>query len=262
MRLVPGIGTTSEPLRQHPGQRHLAGRAPWASAMSRTTSTDARLASNASSCEAGVAAAHVALGEVVERGDPAGEQAAAERAERHDADAELAAGRHDLVLDVAAPQRPLALQRGDRVDGGGAADRVDRRLRQPEVADLARGDQLGHRPDGLLDRARPGRRGAGSRGRCGRCRAGSASPRSTSARTPGVPSTTAGWPGRGRRRRCRTWWRSTTSSRRPAIALPTAMLAGVRAVDVGGVEQGARRGRWRAGSPRSGRRPRSRRRRG
>ena len=62
--------------------------------------------------------------------------------------------RQDLGLHVPRPQRVLGLQRGDRVDGVRPADGVGRRLGQPEVADLARGDQLGHRADGLLDRHR------------------------------------------------------------------------------------------------------------
>ena len=58
-------------------------------------------------------------------------------------------------FQVAGPQRPLALQRGDGVDGDGAADRGGRRLRQPEVADLALLHQLGHRADRVLDRHPP-----------------------------------------------------------------------------------------------------------
>ena len=58
----------------------------------------------------------------------------------------------DLVLEVAGEQRPLALERGDRVHGVGPADRVRRRLGQAEVADLAGLDELGHGADGLLDR--------------------------------------------------------------------------------------------------------------
>jgi len=38
------------------------------------------------------------------------------------------------------------------VDGVGAADGVDPGLGQADVADLALGDQLGQRPDGVLDR--------------------------------------------------------------------------------------------------------------
>ena len=49
-------------------------------------------------------------------------------------------------------QRPLALQRGDRVHRMGAPDRVGRRLGDAEVADLAGRDELAHRPERLLDR--------------------------------------------------------------------------------------------------------------
>ena len=221
MRFVPGIGTTSGPLASS------QARATW-------PGVDAvgggDLAHHVDGVEVGVegavaeprvGAAHVLLGEVVVRRDPAGQHPAAERAERHDADAELAARRDDLVLDVAAPQRPLALQRGDRVHGGGATDRVDRRLGQAEVAHLALGDELGHRPDGLLDRhvevgavlvvevdvvdAEPA----------------AATPRSPTARSPacrrraaaGRPAATTTMP---------NLVAITTSSRRPAIALPTA----------------------------------------
>ena len=38
------------------------------------------------------------------------------------------------------------------MDGVGAADRLGRRLREPQEADLAGIDELGHRADGLLDR--------------------------------------------------------------------------------------------------------------
>ena len=44
------------------------------------------------------------------------------------------------------------LHGGDRVDGVRAADRLRGRLAQPDVADLALGDELGQRADGLLDR--------------------------------------------------------------------------------------------------------------
>ena len=220
MRFVPGIGTTSGPWASSQASATWPGVHP-VRAGDLAHDVDRReVGVEGAVAEARVDAAHVVLGEVVERRDPPGEHPAAERAERDDADAELAARRHDLVLDVAAPQRPLALQRGDRVHGRGAADRVDRRLRQPEVAHLALGDELGHRPDRLLDR---------------HVRVGAvlvvevdvvdAEPAAATPRPQphvlGVPSTTPGCPGAGPTR-CRTWWRSTTSSRRPAIALPTA----------------------------------------
>ena len=81
-----------------------------------------------------------------------GEEAAAERGVGDEADAELAQRRQHLVLDVAAEQRVLALDRGDGVDGVRAPDRVGRRLAEPDVADLALLHQLGQRADGLLDR--------------------------------------------------------------------------------------------------------------
>jgi hypothetical protein len=47
--------------------------------------------------------------------DRAGEEALAERAERHEPDAELGQGREDLGFGFAPPQGVLALQRGDRL---------------------------------------------------------------------------------------------------------------------------------------------------
>jgi hypothetical protein len=84
--------------------------------------------------------------------DPAREKAAAERAVGDEADPELADRRQDLVLDVASPERVLALQGRDRVDGVRAADRLRGRLRETEIADLPLLDELGHRPYRLLDR--------------------------------------------------------------------------------------------------------------
>ena len=80
-----------------------------------------------------------------------GQEPAAERRVGHDPDPELARGGEDLVLDVARPQRPLRLQRGDRVDRARAAERLGRRLAEPEVAHLALLHELGHRADRLLD---------------------------------------------------------------------------------------------------------------
>ena len=60
-------------------------------------------------------------------------------------------GREDLLLDRAAPTAVLALERRDLCTST-ALRIVCARLGEPEVADLARLDQLGHRADGLLDR--------------------------------------------------------------------------------------------------------------
>ncbi len=58
----------------------------------------------------------------------------------------------DLVLDVALPERIFGLERGDRMDRGGAPDRLGRGLGEADVADLALLHQLGHAADRLLDR--------------------------------------------------------------------------------------------------------------
>ena len=58
----------------------------------------------------------------------------------------------DLVLHVAGPQGVLGLERGDRLDGVGAADRGRRCLGEPEVSDLALGDEIGDGSCCLLDR--------------------------------------------------------------------------------------------------------------
>ena len=70
--------------------------------------------------------------------DGAGEESLAEWAEGHEADAELgAAWAGSLLRARASPQRVLALQGGDGMDGVGAADGADAGLGQTEVADLA-----------------------------------------------------------------------------------------------------------------------------
>src|SRR3954453_6503132 len=104
--------------------------------------------------EARVVAAEVVVGEVGRRAEAAREEAAAERGVRDEADPELAHGRQDLGLGIARPQRVLGLQRGDRVNGVGATDRLGRGLRQPEVAHLAGLAELLHRPDRFPNRHR------------------------------------------------------------------------------------------------------------
>ena len=112
---------------------------------------------------------------------------------------------------------------------------VGRGLGQADVEDLALGDQLGERPDGLLDRACRGRRGAGSRGRCGRCPAAAVSPR----RRPGRCRGCCRWC-RGRRRRGRRGrtWSRPRPRRAAAERAADELLAVERAVDLGGVEVG------------------------
>ena len=102
--------------------------------------------------EPGLVAAEVALVQVVERAQGAGEEAAAERAVGDESDAELAQRGQDLLLGITRPHRVLGLQGGDRVhrvrppDGGRCG------LGQAEIAHLALGHELAHRPDRLLNR--------------------------------------------------------------------------------------------------------------
>jgi hypothetical protein len=60
--------------------------------------------------------------------------------------------RQDLFLGLAPPQRVLALQRRDGLDRVCAPDRLHTGLREAEVLDLARVDQLLDRSGNVLDR--------------------------------------------------------------------------------------------------------------
>src|SRR5207237_1631063 len=102
--------------------------------------------------EARRVAAKVPLIELVRRLEPAGEEAPPERRVGHKADPELAAGGQHFRFRVAAPQRVLGLEGGDGMDRVGTTDRLRGGLAEPEVKDLARADELGHRADSLLDR--------------------------------------------------------------------------------------------------------------
>ena len=111
-------------------------------------------------------------------------------------------------------------------------------LGRSDPCGLAGGDDLGHRAPGLLDRARPGRRGAAGRGRRPSVQHTAAtrrrSPASTCSRRPlrpismGLPPTATSRP---------HFVASTASPRRPLIARADQPLVRERAVDVGGVDE-------------------------
>src|SRR5262249_61893222 len=71
----------------------------------------------------------------------AGQEPAAERRERHESNAELAHQRDDSRLEVALPQRVLALERRDRVHRVRAAYRLLPGLGQAEMPHLALADE-------------------------------------------------------------------------------------------------------------------------
>jgi hypothetical protein len=83
--------------------------------------------------------------------DLASEEPVPERGVGHETDAVLAQQRQQFGLGVAGPQGVLGLQRGDRVHGVGAADRVGRSFGQADVQDLALVEQIDQRGDGVLD---------------------------------------------------------------------------------------------------------------
>ena len=112
-------------LGEDPGERHLGGRRAVLVGVA-ADEVDERLvgppvllgeAGEHVRVGAGVAVAEGRVGR-----DGAGEEALAERAERDEADAELGERGDDLVFGFAPPQRVLALQGGDGLDGVGAAD--------------------------------------------------------------------------------------------------------------------------------------------
>ena len=133
--------------------------------ISRSRSTTAWFAFRASGEKRGTPLRKSVLSNVVVCVDLAGEEAPAERAERHEADAELLERRQHLRFRLAPPERVLALQRGYRLRGVSAADRLHAGLGQPEVPDLPFANQILDRARRRPRSARLDRRGADRRGR-------------------------------------------------------------------------------------------------
>src|SRR5262249_32701807 len=68
-----------------------------------------------------------------------------------DPDSQLARGGKDFGLDVAGGERVLDLQIDDRVHGSRPPERLRPDLGQADVTDVPGLDQVGERPDDLLD---------------------------------------------------------------------------------------------------------------
>ena len=104
--------------------------------------------------------------------------AADETARKHaiggDADAELAAGGQDVVLDAARDQRIFDLQVDDGVDGGGPADASRRRLRTGRCGGRSRPSPGRRWRRRCLRSARWGRAAPAGRCRHSRCRGAAA----------------------------------------------------------------------------------------
>src|SRR5207249_3769862 len=84
--------------------------------------------------------------------DRAGQEALAEGAEWHESDAELLEGWQQLFFRAPPPQGVLALDRGDLLDGVGAADRAHAGFGHAEVLHLALRNQFLDRARHVLDR--------------------------------------------------------------------------------------------------------------
>src|SRR5436189_2983207 len=128
----------------HPRQRELRGRALLLDRDLLDVAEQLEVLGEVLPLEPRRAPAPVVGGEVLESLDLAGEESPPERAVGDEADAQLAARGKRPVLHVAAPQRVLALEGGDGMDPAGAPLRLGSRLRQAEVAHLARPPQLRH----------------------------------------------------------------------------------------------------------------------
>src|SRR5207302_7932788 len=84
--------------------------------------------------------------------DRAGKEALAEGTEWHESDAELLQGWQQLFFRASPPQRVLALDRTDLLDGVGAADRAHPRFGHAEVLHLALRNQFLDRSRHVFDR--------------------------------------------------------------------------------------------------------------
>ena len=110
----------------------------------------------------------------------AADQAARQHAVGGDADAKLAAGRQDLVLDAARDQRIFDLQIADRMHGGGAPDRLRADFGQGRCAAHSRPSPCRRWRRSCLRSARSDRGAPAGRCRCGRRRAAAANRRGSS----------------------------------------------------------------------------------
>jgi hypothetical protein len=150
--LGAGDGNDVPPAVEHPGKRELTRRdAPLGGELLHALG-ELAVVLEVLAGEAGAVAAEVPLVELLGRAEAPREEAAAKRRVGDEGDAELLQGGQHIGLQVAGPQRVLALHGRDGVHRVGAADRLRGGLREADVAHLAGRDQLRHRADGLLDR--------------------------------------------------------------------------------------------------------------
>src|SRR6266545_6839367 len=147
----PGNGDDVFPLVEQPCQCELAGRAPLLTGERFDATHEIQVLLEVLALKAWMVLAPVAVGDVFGTLYLACEESPAERTVGDEADPELAHGGQDLVLHVAAPQRVLRLEGGDRMHRVCAPYRLGGRLGQPEKPHLPCTHQIRHRPNSLLD---------------------------------------------------------------------------------------------------------------
>src|SRR5687767_10160369 len=148
----PGNRDDAVALRQRPGQGELTHRAALLARQGVEPVEQREVAGEVLALEPRHVVADVFRRQRRGVAEAAGQKPAAERAERHQRDPELAAGVEHRDFRIARPQGVLALYRRDRMDGVGPADRPRGHFAQADGTDLPGGDEVGKRTDALLDR--------------------------------------------------------------------------------------------------------------
>ena len=138
---------------QQPRERELRSRTALALRERRDRIGEAQIRGEIIGTEARLVPARIVRRQILGTAEASGKKTATERAISDEGDTEFARRRQNVVgLDVARPERKLALQCGDRMHRVCPPQRFGPNLREAEVADFARRHQLAHRADGLLDR--------------------------------------------------------------------------------------------------------------
>ena len=150
--MVPGIGTIHGFCASSHASAICAGVAPFRSATRLSSSTKARFAFRASASKRGTVLRKSPLANsVVSSIFPVRKPLPSGLKGTKPIPSSSSVGRI-CVLRLSPPERVLALQRRDRLDGVGAADRLHAGLGEAEVLDLPLLDQLLHGAGHVLDR--------------------------------------------------------------------------------------------------------------
>jgi hypothetical protein len=142
--LGAGDGHDGGPLVQQPRERDLTGLEPFGRCDIAHGLRGGHIGIEICPLIPRVVAPVILLGVFLGAHHGTGQEAAAQRREGHEADAELPEQRNHLGLEIAFPQGVFALQRGYRMHCVSLADVRDTRLGHAEVAHLAFAHQFAH----------------------------------------------------------------------------------------------------------------------